>query len=53
MIVVRYFTRRLIGVLIRVGRTLRGQERPGRAETTTGASEAGNGPQIAEQETRR
>lgn len=31
--IVRYLTRRLIGALIRVGRTLRGQERPGRALT--------------------
>ena len=49
--ITRYLARRLIGVLIRVGRTLRGQERPGRAETTTDASGAVNGPHKPTQET--
>ena len=48
--IARYLARRVIGVLIRLGRTLRGQERPGRAETTTGASGAVSGPQKPTQE---
>lgn len=48
--IVRYLARRAIGVFMRLGRTLRGQKRPSRAETTTGASGAVNGPHKPTQE---
>ena len=48
--IARYLARRVIGALIRLGRTVRGQKRPSRAETTTGASGAVNGPHKPTQE---
>ena len=48
--IARYLFRRTIGALIRLGRTLRGQERPNTPKAHTGLSGPVLGPPRATQE---
>ena len=48
--IARYLARRVIGVLIRLGRTLQGQERPNTPKTHTCLSGSVIGPHRATQE---